>query len=398
MSYHKIPRKAFLTSLSIVTGATLFPSFLRGAIVAPNHQELLKCDPYLQAPRQNEITIRWLTNKPVYSWVEYGEELTGLDKLHYQSTNGLVNADSTIQAITISGLKPGKTYHYRVFSKEILEFKPYKITYGETYSSEISSFKTLKTADEACEIWIMNDIHDRPESFHHLLKFHKPICDFIFLNGDMFNWQKDEQQLIDHLIEPLIEASDQTIPFILSRGNHETRGAFARALPTYFNDVDVKYYYAFVHGPMYIIVLDSGEDKMDDHPEYGGIVDFDNYREQQKHWLEKEVEKVAFKEAKYKIVFSHIPLFYAGSGHGVQHCRDLWGPILNAAKISVLISGHTHVYGIHPPKADEHTYPVIIGGGPLDGIRTLIKLKSDHQGMQAVTFNDHGVLLDTLNL
>lgn len=391
-------RKTFLTSLSLVTGATLLPSALRGGISVADTGELIKCGPYLQSPRQNQITIRWITNKPVYSWIKFGEAPGLLDQVQHQSTDGLINANTTVQAITIEGLKPGKTYYYQILSKEIVDFKPYKVSYGNTFAGEVLTFKTLKADGADAEIWILNDIHDRPESFQQILQYHQPNADFIFLNGDMFNWQKDEQQLIDHLISPLVKAAGINVPFILSRGNHETRGAFARDLHRYFNGVDEKYYYSFTHGPMYIIVLDSGEDKADDHPEYAGIVDFDSYRERQKHWLEKEVQKPEFKNARYKIVFSHIPLFYAGNGHGVQHCRELWAPILNKAKINVLISGHTHVYGVHPPQAGEHDYPVIIGGGPLDNIRTLIKLKYDKAGLKASTFNEKGILMDTLTL
>lgn len=397
MPHSKIHRKTFLKSLSLVTGAAFLPSLVRAGATA-DQQQILKCGPYLQAPRQNQMTIRWITNVPVLSWVEFGEQPTTLDQVHHQSADGLVNANTKIQAVTIGALKPGTTYYYRIFSKEIIDFKPYKVIYGNTFTSDTFSFKTLKEGNQNAEIWVMNDIHDRPESFKQILQYHQPTCDLIFLNGDMFNWQKDEQQLIDHLIEPLVEAANITVPFILSRGNHEVRGIFARNLYQYFNGIDVKYYYSFIHGPMYIIVLDSGEDKFDDDAEYAGMADFDNYREEQKRWLEKEVQQKAFEKAKYKIVFSHIPLFYAGSGHGVQHCRDLWAPILEEAKIDVLISGHTHVYGIHPPRAGEHSYPVVIGGGPKDGIRTLIKLKCDDNGLQVITFDDIGNLLDSFKL
>lgn len=190
MLNNKIPRKSFLTSLSLVTGATLLPSLLRGGIRMPDNQELIKCGPYLQSPRQNQVTIRWITNKPVYSWIKFGESPTQLDQIQHQSTDGLANANTTIQAITIDGLKPGKIYYYQILSKEIIDFKPYKVTYGNTYTSEILTFKTLKAAGDDAEIWILNDIHDRPESFQQILQFHHPDADFIFLNGDMFNWQK----------------------------------------------------------------------------------------------------------------------------------------------------------------------------------------------------------------
>ena len=46
-----------------------------------------------------------------------------------------------------------------------------------------------------------------------------------------------------------------------------------------------KYYYSFNHGPVHIIVLDTGEDKADSHPVYAGLADFDKYRDSQAEWL-----------------------------------------------------------------------------------------------------------------
>ena len=84
----------------------------------------------------------------------------------------------------------------------------------------------------------------------------------------------------------------------------------------------------------------------------------------------------AYRKAKYKVVMMHIPTFYSGDGHGTLHCRKLFSPLFDKYKIDVLICGHTHTYGVHPPVAGKHRYPIIIGGGPTKGKRTLIKVKA----------------------
>jgi hypothetical protein len=38
----------------------------------------------------------------------------------------------------------------------------------------------------------------------------------------------------------------------------------------------------------------------------------------------------------------------------------------------------------------QHLYPVIIGGGPKDGQRTLIKLRADAGNLQLVMLDDSG--------
>ena len=65
------------------------------------------------------------------------------------------------------------------------------------------------------------------------------------------------------------------------RGNHETRGRFARSLHDYIATPNGKFYYSFDAGPVHFVVLDTGEDKEDSHPAYSGLTDFTGYREEQ---------------------------------------------------------------------------------------------------------------------
>lgn len=396
-----VSRRRFVSSLGLLGVAGLLPA-PAGALAPatlPDENAILKTGPYLQAARPDRITIRWITQVPCYSWVEFGEAAGQLNRKVQNVSAGLVEANNTIHAITLKGLSPGRQYHYRICSKRIESFEPYKLTYGDTYVSDPYTFNTPDPKAAATEFIVLNDIHDRPESFHHLMKYQGATeKDFVFLNGDMFDYQTDEEQLVNHLLQPASELFARQTPFIFSRGNHETRGKFARQLAGYFDGGEEKFYYSFRRGPVYAIVLDSGEDKADDTPVYAGIVDFDAYRREQAAWLEKEVQKKAFRQAKYKVVFSHIPLFHSGDWHGPMHCRQVWNPILNKARIDLLISGHTHRYGIHPPEKGQHDYPIVIGGGPKAGQRTLIKVKADQTSLAVEMLDDSGKVVGSLQV
>lgn len=401
MSKIKLDRRKFVSSIGILGMAGLCPapSLAATKTKGVNEKAILKSGPYLQSPLPSEMTIRWLTHTPCYSWVEYGETANNINQKGHMVDDGLVQAYNNVHAITLSDLQPGKKYYYRIHSKKIEGFEPYKITYGDTFASDIYTFETPDYNKDAISFLVFNDIHDRPQSFPHLMQFNgNDQHDFVFLNGDMFDYQTDEDQIVNHLLQPLSGLFSTTTPFYYSRGNHETRGKFARQLPDYFNNKQQNLYFSFQSGPMYAIVLDSGEDKTDDAEVYAGLVDFDRYRLQQAEWLKKEVQKKAFKKAKYKIVFSHIPLYHSGDWHGTMHCREVWGPILNDAKIDLLISGHTHKYGIHPPQKGEHNYPIVIGGGPKDGARTIIKVKVDKQKFALDMLNDSGTSVGKLTI
>jgi len=373
-----------------MAGLTPVPSLAFNTTSGIGDSPVLKAGPYLQSPFPDRITVRWLTHVPCFSWIEFGVDKDHLDKKAERVDDGLVQAYNTVHGITIHDLQPGQKYFYRICSKRMEDFQPYKITYGDTFISETASFETPDPHGEGVSFLIFNDIHDRPASFPLLMQHQgDDKKDFVFLNGDMFDYQTGEDQLVDHLLSPFAGLFAET-PFFFSRGNHETRGNFARRLPEYFNSETPEFYFSFQWGPVYAIVLDSGEDKEDSHPQYYGLADFDRYRIRQAEWLKKEIRKPAFKAARYKLVFSHIPLYYSGDWHGTLHCREAWGTILNEAKIDLLISGHTHVYGIHPPVKDQHNYPIVIGGGPQDGKRTIIKVRADKKRFTLEMLDDQG--------
>lgn len=392
-----VNRRSFLGTISKVTALGSL-SFSPLAVFANREKPVSKpyagehvflAQPYLQMLGPDRMSIRWITARPSYGWVEYGEKESTNKKAH-AVTNGLVDAYTRIHEVVVEGLQPGKTYHYRVASKEIKEFQPYKLTYGDTIQSEVHSFATLDPNAKEVSWLVLNDIHDRPASFAHLVNLNgNEPYDFVFLNGDMFDYQTDEKQIIDHLLTPCAACFASKKPLLFVRGNHETRGKYARQLKDYFTNPGGEYF-SFQAGPVFAIALDTGEDKEDSHPVYAGITDFDAYREKQAVWLEKQMQSKAFKKAAFRVVMMHIPPFYSGDGHGTLHCRKLFSPLFDKYKIDLVIAGHTHTHGVHKPVSGQHSYPIVIGGGPKEGRRTLIKVKADQHKLRLQMLGDNG--------
>ncbi len=345
--------------------------------------------PYLQALSSTGMSIRWITSQPCYGWVEYGET-ESLGKKAHTVTDGLVNANTRVHEIHLTGLVPGKQYYYRIASKEILDFQPYKLIYGETTHSDVHTLQTVDPMASRINWLVLNDIHDRPASFGELLKQNgSDPYEYVFLNGDMFDYQTGEQQLIDHLLTPCTELFATRKPFMFVRGNHETRGNYARQIKDYFTNPGGQYF-SFKAGPVFTLALDTGEDKPDDDPVYAGITDFDQYREAQAVWLQRQLETREARKARYRVVMMHIPPFYSGDWHGTMHCRKLFSPLFDRYKVDLVIAGHTHKHGIHPPVKGSHNYPIIIGGGPKDGRRTLIRVSADAQQLAVQMIGDNG--------
>jgi predicted phosphodiesterase len=344
--------------------------------------------PYLQTNFGNSISILWITSKDSSSWVEYGESPDKLDRKAYGKSSLGLKPAGRLNCVKLENLKPGATYYYKIVSKEIKDFQPYKLTYGDMISGGIESFLNADVAKDEISFVMLNDIHDRPKSIAQLLDLDKGNKrDFIFFNGDVFDYQTDEKQIIDHMLQPCVDYFAKSTPFVYVRGNHETRGKFARDFAAYFDHVGNT---AFTLGPVRFVILDTGEDKADSHPVYAGIVDFDQYREAQAVWLENEINRKEFKNAAFRVVMMHIPPRYSGDEHGAVHCTKLFEPIMNRGKVDLVLSGHTHQYKIHQPDKKLNNYPIVIGGGPRDGSRTLTKIKATTKKIQVSIVDDSG--------
>ncbi|TCD10869.1 metallophosphoesterase family protein [Pedobacter frigidisoli] len=390
MNDNQCNRRNFLKVGLTLSAATMVAPANAIADIARNDDEFkIAVGPYLQTNFNHSITILWLTNKNAAGWVEFGETAENLNQKAYGKTElGLMQANSKLNAVTINNLKPGVKYYYKLVSKEIKDFQPYKLTYGETVTSKVEEFINTDVNKEEISFLMMNDIHDRPESIPLLLNLvPAKKQDFIFFNGDVFDYQTDEKQIIDHMLQPCVDNFAKQTPFIYVRGNHETRGKFARVFPQYYMHVG---YAAFTLGPVRFVVLDTGEDKEDSHPVYAGIVDFDDYRIQQAEWFKTEINSKAFKKAPFRIVLMHIPPRFSGDAHGPKHCTELFEPLLNQGKIDLVLSGHTHKYMVHQPDKDLNHYPLIIGGGPRDGARTITKIKANKNKIVVSMLDDSG--------
>ena len=344
--------------------------------------------PYLQNLISNSVDIMFITNNKAYSWVEFGEK-TMTQKAHTVA-DGFVTSYNRINCIRLSNLKPNTEYKYKVVSKEITQFKPYELKYGTRIISDVYTFKTPGLNEKEVRCIIFNDIHDRPYSFEDLMRVNKnrPF-DFVLMNGDVFDHEEDEAQIIRNLLAPCTTLFAKNKPFIMLRGNHETRGKFRSELKNYFSYPTNEYFFSFRKGPVHFTLLDTGEDKPDDAEVYAGIVDFDAFREKQALWLEKEMQKPEYLNAKYKVVFMHIPPYHSGDWHGTLHCREVFSPLFEKYNVDLVISGHTHKYGVHKPN-DLHSYPIIIGGGPRKGNRTITNFSASEEKLEIKMIKDSG--------
>lgn len=350
--------------------------------------------PYLQNPTPTSMTVCWLTDAPSDSWVEFGTTPV-LGEKAFATTAGLKTA-GRIQAVPLEGLSPGTQYFYRVVSRRIDKHQAYKVDYGPTIRSEVHSFTTFAADPKQVRFTVFNDLHNRPDLWKELesrvADFHP---DFAVLNGDIMGHVDNEQALVHDILAPAGEIFGGTIPFFYARGNHETRGAFARELIRYLRLPDDRYCFARSIGPIRLVVLDSGEDKEDSNPAYSGLADFDRYRSVQQAWLRREIASPEFQQAKYRIVIHHMPPLPTPSWPGTHDCYEKWAPLYAEGKIDLYIGGHTHDYTILPPsKKANRPYPIAIGGGPKQNEAVVITVEADETALELKMIDVKGKVVE----
>ena len=327
--------------------------------------------PYLCDMGENGVTIVWTTNKPALSWVEIAPDddsnFYSYERQKYFNTKfGKARVDS-LHSVRIEGLKAGTTYRYRIFSREVLNWRRNGdlISYGQTVAGDVFRKKPLKftTYDSSVDtvsFLVLNDIHGRNNVMRELCKdINFKSLNMVIFNGDMSSYVNYGEQIFDDFIDTSVDLFASEIPIEFNRGNHEARGPFSNHLMDYFPRKDGKFYQLVNIGPASVLFLDCGEDKPDTDIEYSGLAFYDKYREKEASWLKEAVESATFKRSQIQIAILHIPPT-VGNWHGNIHLNETLIPILNQAGVDLMLSGHTHLYSFHKAEESDAAFPVVV--------------------------------------
>ena len=304
-------------------------------------------------------TIVWVTDVPGMSWVEIApdsaDHFYGRARQRYYDVlaGRKVLADS-VHRVRIEGLKPDTKYRYRVFTQEVAEWRYDDwVTLGKTVCTDVwrgkpHEFKTFPAKPREVTFLVLNDIHERAQFMKDLCKnvdFKK--LDFVLLNGDMSNRLRNQQHMMEAYLDTCVRMFATHTPLFFNRGNHELRGQFADYLYRYFPTNNGKYYRVQHVAGIDFLFIDTGEDKPDEDIEYSGIVNYDQYREEEARWLRglRESKQVGKHPL---IVFSHIPPTLQ-KWHGPYHLQKTLMPELNKMNVSVMLSAHLHAFGYQEP-------------------------------------------------
>ena len=274
--------------------------------------------------------IVWETSTKGSGYVEY--TYNGEEKVVWDERSGVIRTDDTVHKVVVPK-EEIQGNAYKVGSQYVGFIYGYSASKGQTVESEEYNFNGVPKDDDI-KILCISDIHYMEKEMYESLEYFTEKPDLIAYLGDVTSDLITKDQFADYILKDAHDLSGGEIPVIYTIGNHETRGEFASQIIDYFAMETNEFYYTFEFGPLSAIVLDSGEDKEDDHQEYSGLVDFAGYREQEYKWL-NSLEKSEFADSKYKITFSHNPVLN-------NHFGKDWTAPLKNLDMDLIVGGHYH--------------------------------------------------------
>ena len=296
--------------------------------------------PYLSCIGNDNASLAWTTAGKVPSFIKYREKGSAdAPKVAFSGKAHGILDHKTEHFVKIDGLQPGKEYEYEIFVMTPVLLNP--------VSTKIKRYFRLPEANDVNFSFVMtNDIHSDA-------KFLSAACNtpaarkaaFHLVNGDLLSHAAGPGALYSGIVDPMVEAEHKDLydrPLLFTRGNHEQWGAYASDYFKLFQQSNGKTYYSFKYGNAYFIVLDSGNDVMDNAKNL-----FFSSKEllaEQKEMLKKIAASDDYKNAKYRIVFQHIPPLSKRWNFYAQF-HDLLAPLVDSGfPPDAVLCGHMHTY------------------------------------------------------
>ncbi len=327
-------------------------------------------------------SIVFSTNDYGTAWAEYTYD--GKDYKIYDNTGGRLNSDKKIHSISVP-YEHLRNNTYKVGSTRVVEEFSYGSRRGKTVTSLEYDFKYNNGDDQK---WlVVSDWHTHVNMAIQSINNTASDYDGVILLGDATPGVDFEQQVITNIVNFGGQISGGTRPVLYVRGNHETRGSYAKDLPVALG-IEQLFYTADI-GPYSFVVLDSGEDKDDSHIEYGGMTDYNTYRADMIEWLrsvEVKNDKVIALSHSWEISSVEEELSYAG-----------WAE-LDRLGTRLLLSGHEHecrFLGENEGKEKDikEKYPDIIGyidGGKVGNSYVASMLTLNKNGFEIYAIDNNG--------
>lgn len=266
----------------------------------------------------------------------------------------------------IGGYYPPKNYRGQIHARL------------EKYTGEESVAEgELKAVDPLnFDVCMVNDVHHTVSYYPELLKRMSDKTVLTVFAGDICDHSRSPDDFYKHLSAPMSYVSRKTKGLVAyCRGNHETMGIYG----THVRDHVALYrplplvealYGAYTIGNTRLVFIDTANDVkgvFNPKSPHDLREDMEGYFADQAQWLESEFASDAWKGAKNRVCFSHIPWGY---GPDTVLTTQIM-PLVAKAGVTLYCAGHEHNAKLYPKdvpfgRKGERVLPydLAVGGGP----------------------------------
>ncbi|MGI6213705.1 MAG: metallophosphoesterase family protein [Christensenellales bacterium] len=287
-----------------------------------------------------EYIIVWATNDESSGWVEYTYDNKEY-KLYHQNGGRIVSGKIHNVKVPYAHLNNNT---YSVHSTRVIDELSYGGRMGKTISSKAYNFRG--ELPENANIWALTDWHCEIGAVLKATSYlDRP--DAVLMLGDYANGYSFEKDVTENIIAAGAKVTKGECPAIFALGNHDTRGPGVTHLG-YLLGIE-NFYFQVDKGAFSFLILNSGEDKEDNHPEYGGLTSSYSYSLEQLEWL-GSLEPLP---RRYAIALSHDTEF-----NFRDTLKEEYRLEAERLNVQLVIGGH-----IHKAELASEDYPVLFAGG-----------------------------------
>ena len=340
----------------------------------------------------------------VINTLEYGKCWVDVGGVSYNdSVGGLIRTETLVHRVTVPMAELDAAGGYKVCFRSLSERKPYFPELGPLWQRDYG-FRPVD-ASRQVNVYMLADTHSQVEAPVKAAEYFSDGLDLVIMNGDIPTACQSHED-IRSIFDITSAVTHGEIPVVFARGNHDYRGQYALDLPQYIGNRNGDTWFTFRLGSIWGLVLDCGEDKNDDHPEYGNLVDCHAMRLNETRFIE---EVIANAENEYlaegiktRLVITHLPFCAECISMGDEifnievELFGRWTQMLNAIKPHAMLSGHMHFTKVALPGTDDirmgGEFPVIICSEPYIG-NGRVCTRRPHEGAHyvgmAMTISDN---------
>lgn len=280
--------------------------------------------PYLNSPATDSMVVRWETDVPASSRVQWGaavpmKESTGAEGMR------------TLHEVRLDGLETGAQYFYQAVSRDDA---------GNEIESAVQTFGTAVAPGTAFGFVVFCDTQSNPDVVRKLAEFayaQRPA--FTLVGGDLVSDGTVKEHWTGHFF-PNMEPLNTRVPLVPILGNHDKN---AHHFYDYFTLPEPEHHYQFDYGDLSVFMLDSEKSFRESGDEY--------------RWLDTRLRR---SKAVWKIVMLHKPAYSSDEDDygDTANTRSVMGdmnarrlvPLYERHGVDIVWSGHIHSY--------ERTWPL----------------------------------------